>query len=102
MVLDKNGKALYFSRSAIPSQFKKTVPAYRHLGIYGYDRDFLLGYPELPPSALEESESLEQLRAMEAGHSIGVYIASRAALSVDTPEDLELVVEDFKKKGLIS
>ncbi|PKA15709.1 3-deoxy-manno-octulosonate cytidylyltransferase [Leptospira haakeii] len=101
VVLDKNGRALYFSRSAIPSQFKKTVPAYRHLGIYGYDRDFLLGYPDLPPSALEESESLEQLRAMEAGHSIGVYIASRAALSVDTPEDLELVVEDFKKKGLI-
>ncbi|TGK02753.1 3-deoxy-manno-octulosonate cytidylyltransferase [Leptospira langatensis] len=101
VVMDRNGRALYFSRSPLPSQFKKTVPAYRHLGIYGYDRDFLLGYPELPPSNLEESESLEQLRAMEAGHSIGVYIASRAALSVDTPEDLNIVVEDFKKKGLI-
>ncbi|TGL60649.1 3-deoxy-manno-octulosonate cytidylyltransferase [Leptospira sarikeiensis] len=101
VVLDKNGKALYFSRSPLPSQFKKTVPAYRHLGIYGYDRDFLLGYPDLPPSALEESESLEQLRAMEAGYSIGVYITSQAALSVDTPDDLDLVIRDFKKKGLI-
>ncbi|TGK06769.1 3-deoxy-manno-octulosonate cytidylyltransferase [Leptospira semungkisensis] len=101
VVMDKNGRALYFSRSPLPSQFKKTVPAYRHLGIYGYDRDFLFGYPELPPSPLEESESLEQLRAMEAGHSIGVYIAAKAALSVDTPEDLDIVIEDFKKKGLI-
>ncbi|MFB5652677.1 3-deoxy-manno-octulosonate cytidylyltransferase [Leptospira wolffii] len=101
VVMDRNGKALYFSRSPLPSQFKKKVPAYRHLGIYGYDRDFLLGYPDLPPSALEESESLEQLRAMEAGHSIGVYITKQAALSVDTPEDLEIVIQDFRKKGLV-
>lgn len=101
VVLDANGKALYFSRSPIPSQFKKKVPVYRHLGIYGYDRDFLLSYPELPPSALEESESLEQLRAIEAGHSIGVYLTEEAALSVDTPEDLEIVIQDFKKKGLL-
>ncbi|TGK20769.1 3-deoxy-manno-octulosonate cytidylyltransferase [Leptospira fluminis] len=101
VVMERSGRALYFSRSAIPSQFKKTVPAYRHLGIYAYDRDFLTGYPDLPASPLEESESLEQLRALEAGYSIGVYVAKRAALSVDTPKDLESVIADFRAKGLI-
>ncbi len=101
VVMDKNGRALYFSRSPLPSQFKKKVPSYRHLGIYGYDRDFLLAYPDLPTSDLEESESLEQLRALEAGYSIGVYITQLAALSVDTPTDLEIVIGDFRKKGLI-
>ncbi|PJZ71456.1 3-deoxy-manno-octulosonate cytidylyltransferase [Leptospira perolatii] len=101
VVMDRNGRALYFSRSAIPSQFKKDVPCYRHLGIYAYDRDFLLGYPDLPNSPLEESESLEQLRALEAGFSIGVYIAASAALSVDVPNDLEPVIAEFRKKGLI-
>lgn len=88
VILDRNGKAIYFSRSLIPSQFKTTVPLYRHLGIYGYDRDFLLKYNSLPKSNLEESESLEQLRAIEAGYGIGVYLAKEAGLSVDTPADL--------------
>lgn len=101
VVMDSKGKALYFSRSPIPSQFKKNVPAFRHLGIYAYDRDFLLSYPDLPASPLEDSESLEQLRALEAGYSIGVHITERAALSVDTPNDLKLVIQDFQAKGLI-
>ncbi|TGK34356.1 3-deoxy-manno-octulosonate cytidylyltransferase [Leptospira gomenensis] len=98
VIVDRNGKAIYFSRSLIPSQFKATVPLQRHLGIYAYDREFLLQYNSLPKSILEESESLEQLRAVEAGYGIGVYTAKEAGLSVDTPEDLELVVEDFKKR----
>lgn len=102
VIMDQNGKAIYFSRSLIPSQFKATVPLYRHLGIYGYDRDFLLKYNSLPKSALEESESLEQLRAIEAGYGIGVYIAKEAGLSVDTPADLEIVIEDFKKRKWIT
>ncbi|TGL65832.1 3-deoxy-manno-octulosonate cytidylyltransferase [Leptospira kmetyi] len=102
VIMDQNGKAIYFSRSLIPSQFKATVPLYRHLGIYGYDRDFLLKYNSLPKSALEESESLEQLRAIEAGYGIGVYLAKEAGLSVDTPGDLEIVIEDFKKRKWIT
>ncbi|AVV51512.1 3-deoxy-manno-octulosonate cytidylyltransferase [Leptospira santarosai] len=101
VIIDRNGKAIYFSRSLIPSQFKKNVPLYRHLGIYGYDRDFLLKYDSLPKSNLEESESLEQLRAIEAGYGIGVYLAREAGLSVDTPADLEIVIEDFKKRKWI-
>ncbi|EKT86690.1 3-deoxy-manno-octulosonate cytidylyltransferase [Leptospira santarosai] len=101
VIIDRNGKAIYFSRSLIPSQFKKNVPLYRHLGIYGYDRDFLLKYDSLPKSNLEESESLEQLRAIEAGYGIGVYLAREAGLSVDTPDDLEIVIEDFKKRKWI-
>ncbi|XDD49777.1 3-deoxy-manno-octulosonate cytidylyltransferase [Leptospira sp. WS92.C1] len=102
VVIDQNGKAIYFSRSLIPSQFKAIVPLYRHLGIYGYDRDFLLKYNSLPKSNLEESESLEQLRAIEAGYGIGVFIAREAGLSVDTPEDLGIVIEDFKKRGWVT
>ncbi|TGL92053.1 3-deoxy-manno-octulosonate cytidylyltransferase [Leptospira barantonii] len=102
VIMDQNGKAIYFSRSLIPSQFKVMVPLYRHLGIYGYDRDFLLKYNSLPKSALEESESLEQLRAIEAGYGIGVYVAKEAGLSVDTPADLEIVIEDFKKRKWIT
>ncbi|HMV42995.1 MAG TPA: 3-deoxy-manno-octulosonate cytidylyltransferase [Leptospiraceae bacterium] len=101
VVFDKNQRALYFSRSLIPSNFKKTVNVYRHLGIYSYEKEFLLAYNDLPQSDLEASESLEQLRALEAGHSIGIYLTNQAGLSVDSPEDLEAVIEDFKKKGII-
>ncbi|PJZ53993.1 3-deoxy-manno-octulosonate cytidylyltransferase [Leptospira adleri] len=102
VIVDHNGKAIYFSRSLIPSQFKVKVPLFRHLGIYGYDREFLLKYNSLPKSNLEESESLEQLRAIEAGYGIGVYLAKEAGLSVDTPEDLEIVILDFKKREWIT
>lgn len=102
VVIDQTGKALYFSRSAIPSDFKSKARHFRHLGIYAYNLDFLLGYNELPESPLEQSESLEQLRAMEAGYPIGVFMASEAALSIDHPEDVRKVVESFRKKGLLS
>lgn len=101
VVFDKNQRALYFSRSLIPSNFKKVTSVYRHLGIYAYEREFLLAYNDLPQSDLEASESLEQLRALEAGHSIGIHLTDKAGLSVDSPEDLEVVIQDFKKKGII-
>ncbi len=91
VVFDNNGRALYFSRSLIPSQFKMPSEVYRHLGIYAYEKDFLLGYNSLPESDWEKSESLEQLRAIQAGYSIGIFIAEEAALSIDTPEDLEKI-----------
>ncbi|HNH09325.1 MAG TPA: 3-deoxy-manno-octulosonate cytidylyltransferase, partial [Leptospiraceae bacterium] len=98
----KQGKALYFSRSLIPSNFKEEVPVYRHLGIYCYEKEFLLNYSSLPESSLEKSESLEQLRALENGSSIGVFITDHAGLSVDSPADLEAVAADFRKRGLIA
>jgi 3-deoxy-manno-octulosonate cytidylyltransferase (CMP-KDO synthetase) len=72
------------------------------LGIYCYEKEALLSYPNLPKSSLEESESLEQLRGLEAGFSIGVFVTEKAGLSVDTPEDLQAVVEEFQRRGLIN
>jgi len=102
VTFDSKGKALYFSRSLIPSQWKSKVKVYRHLGIYCYEKEALLSYPNLPKSSLEESESLEQLRGLEAGFSIGVFVTEKAGLSVDTPEDLQAVVEEFQRRGLIN
>ena len=101
VVFDRNGKALYFSRSLIPSCEKAITKVFKHLGIYTYENQFLQKYPNLPPSELERSESLEQLRALEAGHSIGVYVTDHSGLSVDVPEDLEKVQIEFKKLGWI-
>lgn len=98
VVFTKDNKALYFSRSLIPSLFKKEIPVYKHLGIYCYERDVLLSYNKLPQSELEVSESLEQLRALEAGLSIGVYVTQKPSLSVDVPEDISLVEQALLKK----
>jgi 3-deoxy-manno-octulosonate cytidylyltransferase (CMP-KDO synthetase) len=60
-----------------------------HLGIYGYRREFLLCYADLPASSLEQAEKLEQLRALEAGHRIKVGTTEHMPCGIDTPEDLE-------------
>lgn len=101
VVFDKNFRALYFSRSLLPSNFKVEKKVYKHIGIYCYEKTFLLNYHSLPPSDLEESESLEQLRAIENGNSIGVYIHSGSGFSVDTEADLEIVIADFKERGFL-
>ena len=83
-----DGRALYFSRSPIPF-FRQGVPAYRkHLGIYAYRAETLADVTALPPSALERAESLEQLRWLEAGHTIWVGEAAGDSIGVDTPADL--------------
>jgi 3-deoxy-manno-octulosonate cytidylyltransferase (CMP-KDO synthetase) len=87
VVLTAAGDALYFSRSRIP--YPRTppgLPYYRHLGIYGYSRDFLLRFVGWPPSPLEKTESLEQLRALENGARIRVVLTSEESPGVDTPE----------------
>jgi 3-deoxy-manno-octulosonate cytidylyltransferase (CMP-KDO synthetase) len=63
--------------------------AYKHVGLYVYRRQFLLAFAALPPTPLELSESLEQLRALEHGHAIMTVETRHDALGVDTPEDLE-------------
>jgi 3-deoxy-manno-octulosonate cytidylyltransferase (CMP-KDO synthetase) len=90
VVLDGNGFALYFSRSRIPFFRRATgMPIYKHIGIYGFSRAFLETFVNLPNGRLEETESLEQLRALEAGHRIKVLIVDYDGISIDTPEDLE-------------
>jgi 3-deoxy-manno-octulosonate cytidylyltransferase (CMP-KDO synthetase) len=92
VVLDRAGYALYFSRSAIPYRRQDGGAApLKHIGIYGYQRAALLQLAALPPSPLETSESLEQLRALENGLRIRVLQTERASPGVDTPEDLERV-----------
>jgi 3-deoxy-manno-octulosonate cytidylyltransferase (CMP-KDO synthetase) len=93
-VVDLRGFALYFSRAPIPYRRDAGAPrqsVFRHVGLYVYRRDFLLRLASLPPTPLERSESLEQLRALEHGFRIRVVETTHASVSVDTPDDLERV-----------
>ena len=102
VVIDKNNFALYFSRGAIPfhaqnSELKRPV-FYKHIGLYGYTKDFLFIYKNLPPSGLEKTECLEQLRVLEEGFRIKVIETKYDTVGVDTPEDLEKV-RNYLRKG---
>jgi 3-deoxy-manno-octulosonate cytidylyltransferase (CMP-KDO synthetase) len=90
VVCDDRGDALYFSRSSIPFPRDGGVPAnaLRHIGVYGYRRDFLLSFASLEPGVLEQIEKLEQLRAMERGYKIRVVASVAPSIEVDTPDDL--------------
>lgn len=91
-VFDKNGKALYFSRSAIPHNFKHPTPIYLHIGVYAFRKAFLSEYVKIPPSSLSLAEDLEQLRVLEIGRSIYVHVVQNATgPSVDYPEDITKV-----------
>ncbi len=107
VVVDKRGRALYFSRSVIPfdrdgrvhelctlNRFNVAASFFghgylRHLGLYAFRMGFLQEFVQLGPSFLEQMECLEQLRAMENGYSIGVVQVGDAMLEIDTPADLE-------------
>jgi 3-deoxy-manno-octulosonate cytidylyltransferase (CMP-KDO synthetase) len=93
VVVDKNGFALYFSRSRIPyvRDAGTSVQVYGHIGVYAYRRDFLLEFTSTAPTMLEKAESLEQLRAVENGHRIKMIETTARPVGVDTPEDLERV-----------
>jgi 3-deoxy-manno-octulosonate cytidylyltransferase (CMP-KDO synthetase) len=106
VVLDKAGKALYFSRATIPwhrdafAKSKDAMPAgyvpLRHIGLYAYRNTFLQIYPTLAASPLEQIEALEQLRVLWHGYPIAVHMTREApAAGVDTPEDLERVQRHF-------
>jgi 3-deoxy-manno-octulosonate cytidylyltransferase (CMP-KDO synthetase) len=83
---DTRLKALYFTRATAPHG---KGPLYHHIGLYAYRRAALEKFVSLPPSTLEKRESLEQLRALEAGMRIDVEIVKSIPLGVDTPADLE-------------
>jgi 3-deoxy-manno-octulosonate cytidylyltransferase (CMP-KDO synthetase) len=95
-LLAADGKALYFSRSALPhvrgvdpEKWAEHATYWGHVGVYGYRADVLMRWADLPPSALEQSEKLEQLRLLEAGIQIGTFTVEGESLSVDTAEQLE-------------
>jgi 3-deoxy-manno-octulosonate cytidylyltransferase (CMP-KDO synthetase) len=92
-VVDRRGYALYFSRAPIPHRRADSpaAPLWRHVGLYVYTRECLLELANLPPTALEQSEALEQLRALEHGIRIKVVETQFDSIGVDTPEDLERV-----------
>jgi len=89
VVVDRDGFALYFSRSPIP-HCKKAMPiAYKHIGLYGYRGVFLSQLTGFPVGPLERSERLEQLRVLENGYRIKVLETDRDTIGIDTPEDLD-------------
>lgn len=101
VVVDSNGFAMYFSRSVIPFNRDNTedVIYYKHIGVYGYRREFLLTYTDLPESMLEKIEKLEQLRVLENGYKIKVLETDYNSISVDTAEDI--VIAEKIAKGEI-
>jgi len=93
VVVDKDNFALYFSRAAIPylaANSTVSAPVYfKHIGLYGYTKDFLFTYKNLPVSTLESIEKLEQLRVLHEGIKIKVIETKYETIGVDTPQDLE-------------
>ena len=108
VVTDRAGFALYFSRSPLPNFRDKwndlkdekfvsgKILCYKHVGLYVYRRDFLLQYARMSPTFLELAEKLEQLRVLENGYRIKVVETEFETIGVDTPGDLEKVVERLK------
>jgi 3-deoxy-manno-octulosonate cytidylyltransferase (CMP-KDO synthetase) len=99
VVTDLEGLALYFSRSPIPhvrADARGVGIFLKHIGLYVYNRDFLLGYSALPVGPLEKTERLEQMRALENGYRIRVVETEYESLGVDTPADLARVSRLFE------
>lgn len=95
VVIDVNGRAIYFSRSPIPfirngepGIWAEKHQFYQHIGIYGYRTEALKAITKLPPSSLEVAESLEQLRWIENGFYIQTKVTDLETVAIDTPEDL--------------
>lgn len=95
VIFNRNHEALYFSRTCIPyvrdldkADWMKKHVFHKHICIYGYRTDILQAISRLPQGSLEQAESLEQLRWLEAGYSIRVAVTEHESFSVDTPDDL--------------
>lgn len=98
VVFDKNGKALYFSRFAIPYLRNKVERTfYKHIGIYAYKTLTLREISALPQSGLELAESLEQLRWLENGYTVRMGVTEFESFSVDVPEDITKIESVFKE-----
>ena len=99
VVLDRDGRALYFSRAPIPAGHGGETPALLHLGIYAYRRETLLQLARLPVTSLERAERLEQLRALWNGIPIHVAVGDWTAFGIDTPGDLARARTRFREGG---
>jgi 3-deoxy-manno-octulosonate cytidylyltransferase (CMP-KDO synthetase) len=115
VVVDQKNFALYFSRSPIPFPrdlhidrleshpfgTKNPLPkrVFKHIGIYVYPRKFLLQFSKMKPTPLEKLEKLEQLRALENGYRIKVTVARYEPIGVDTPQDLQRVIESLSGRS---
>jgi 3-deoxy-manno-octulosonate cytidylyltransferase (CMP-KDO synthetase) len=99
VTVDRNGDALYFSRSPIPFVRNETpgLKIYRHQGIYGYTLKLLFQFVKWKPTLLERAESLEQLRALENGVKIRVIFVKHLSVGVDTPADAAAVTPLLKR-----
>ncbi len=98
-------EALYFSRIPIPylkdkqqNEWHLNHTYYRHAGMYAYRADILEKIAKLPVSSLEKAESLEQLRWIEHGYKIKCVVTNFESLCVDSPGDIEAIIERIKKK----
>ena len=107
VVTAADGRALYFSRAPVPHH-RGTGPsagrrllAHRHVGVYGYPWELLEEFLRTPPGRLEEIEGLEQLRALEHGLSIRVMVGAWPDAGVDTPEDLQRLLEKYPTPEMI-
>ncbi|MFM6953581.1 MAG: 3-deoxy-manno-octulosonate cytidylyltransferase [Sphingobacteriaceae bacterium] len=107
VVCGVNGQAIYFSRQAIPhvraiaeNQWLTKTVFYKHIGIYGYETATLKQVAALHPTPLEQTECLEQLRWLEHGYTIHTVETTLETQAVDTPEDLERIVQIIQKSGL--
>jgi 3-deoxy-manno-octulosonate cytidylyltransferase (CMP-KDO synthetase) len=113
VLTDKTRRAMVFTRAPIPfrrndafelegentaGRHRHSVWGYRHLGLYVFRRDFLLKFSRLPPTALEQLESLEQLRALENGYRIYVAQVYERSVEVDTPADLLRAENEWKRR----
>ncbi len=98
VVLDRGGNALYFSRNPIP-HYRDAGGArhyLKHVGLYAYRSDFLPRFATMPQSPLEKAEGLEQLRALENGHRIAVFVSDYHGYEVNTPQDYEAFVARYR------
>lgn len=92
VVVDKNFKAMYFSRSPIPfvRDENSNQQFYKHIGVYAFKKESLLAFTQLPISQLERTEKLENLRMLENAMNVYMAVVNEVGISIDTPEDFEL------------
>ncbi len=99
VVFDACGRGLYFSRSPIPyPREAENAVWYKHIGPYGWRRDFLLEFADTPQTPLEQTECLEMLRVLERGYTLRCVKTPRDTIEIDTPEDVKLL-EDYLRRA---
>lgn len=98
VVVDRAGRALYFSRASIAHGQKPEGEWLQHVGVYGFRREFLETFSRLEPGVLEKRERLEQLRALENGHDIQVLLTESEYTGIDTEKDYRAFVEQHRER----